>query len=190
MFRLKRKARYRLPFKRRLERKTDYDKRLKLLRSRKPRLVIRISERHSNAQIVRYNLKGDEVLASATTQELKKLGWDYPCSNVPAAYLVGLLIGKRAKENKIKSVVVDIGLKRSTKGSRLYSLLKGALDMGLDIPHSQEILPNEERIKGEHIIRFWKKIKNENLKIKNQFSKSDPTKIEKMFETTKSNIMK
>ena len=37
------------------------------------------------------------------------------------------------------------------KGSRIYAALKGILDAGLNIPHSDGIFPNEERIKGKHI---------------------------------------
>jgi len=45
---------------------------------------------------------------------------------------------------------IDIGLESPVKKGVLYSCLKGALDAGLKIPHSEEILPSEERIKGKN----------------------------------------
>ena len=57
-------------FKRKTLGITDYKKRLRLLASNKPRLVVRRSLRHSIAQIIEYNEKGDKVLVSATTREL------------------------------------------------------------------------------------------------------------------------
>ena len=65
-----------------------------------------------------------------------------------------MLIGNKAKKKNIKELVLDIGLQKSVKGSRIYSLLKGCIDAGLNIPHSKEILPTENRVKGEHIKNF------------------------------------
>jgi len=92
--------RYKMPFKRRYEKKTNYKKRLGLLLSEKPRLVVRKFLRHTKAQIIKYEPKGDKTVVSANTQELEKLGWKYSTSNIPAAYLTGLLIGQRAKKKK------------------------------------------------------------------------------------------
>ena len=36
-------------------------------------------------------------------------------------------------------------------GNRAYAALKGMVDAGMEIPHSEEVLPSEERINGEHI---------------------------------------
>ena len=52
---------------------------------------------------------------------------------------------------KIKEAILDIGLRSPIKGSIDYAALKGAVDGGLAIPHSKEVLPSEKRIKGEHI---------------------------------------
>jgi large subunit ribosomal protein L18 len=65
--------------------------------------------------------------------------------------LTGLLAGKRARDKKVKEVVLDLGLQTSTKGSRIYAALKGVLDAGIKVPHSEKILPDEDRIKGVHI---------------------------------------
>lgn len=181
-------AKYELPFKRRLEGKTDYRKRLALLKSGKPRLVIRKSLNHIRAQVVDFNSKGDKVLASASSEELKEFGWNYSTRNIPSSYLIGLLIGKRALKNKIKEVVVDIGLYSNVKSSRINSVVKGAIDSGLAIPYSSDVLPSEERIKGKHIIEYYKKIKSDKNKI--QFSKNTPEKLEEMFEKVKVSIEK
>ena len=141
--------RYRVHFARRRKGKTDYRARKKLLKSDLPRGVVRASGRYITVQLIRYVPKGDEVLASAHTKELKKMGWTKGTSNTSAAYLVGLLAGKRAVEKKVDKAVLDIGLHAPTKGSKVYAVLKGMVDAGLDIPHDPSIIPDESRIKGE-----------------------------------------
>ena len=183
--------RYKLPFKRRLRKKTDYRKRLKLLYSGENRLVIRKSLKHVKAQIVQFNLKGDKIIASASSQDLKKIGWDYPSGNIPSSYLVGLMIGKKALKKDIKTAILDMGTHRNIKGSKVYAALKGALDAGLKVPHSPDILPSEERIKGKHIIDYVQNLKKESEKeYKKQFSLSQPERMSEMFEKVKEKILK
>lgn len=141
---------YLMPFKRRRKKKTDYKKRLALLKSGKTMLVIRKSLSNISVQFVNFKSEGDETIASATSSQLKKLGWNRT-GNIPAAYLTGLLAGKKAKDKKIEEAILDLRLQTSTKGSRLYAALKGVLDSGIKVPHSEEILPSEDRIKGKHI---------------------------------------
>lgn len=161
---------YTVKFRRRRQGITDYRNRLKLLKSQKPRLVIRKSLNNILAQIITYNMKGDEVILSAHSDELKKFGWNANKGNLPSAYLVGLLIGKKAIQNNIKSAILDVGSVVSTKGSRLYSALKGAVDGGLIVPHAKEILPDESRIKGRHIVEYAKLL-NKNSEIDKLFDK-------------------
>jgi large subunit ribosomal protein L18 len=136
--------------KRRREKRTNYKKRLALLKSDKTRLVIRKRLSNISVQFINFDSKGDQTITSAFSSELKKHGWT-KTGNIPAAYLTGLLAGKRAKAKKIEEAVLDLGLQTSTKGSRLYAALKGVLDSGVNVPHSETILPNEDRIKGKHI---------------------------------------
>jgi large subunit ribosomal protein L18 len=188
---MKKGPRYKLPFKRRLEKKTDYRKRLRLLYSKNMRLVVRKSLNHIRAQVIEFNNKGDKTLVSASSQELKKLGWDGSTDNITSAYLTGLLIGKKALKNKINSVVLDTGHQRNVKGSRVYAVLKGVLDAGLSIPHSPDILPSEERVKGKHVMDYAEKLKKEDEKsYKKQFSIHQPEKMMEMFEKVKLNVMK
>lgn len=142
-----------LPHRRRREKKTDYRNRLALLKSGKTRLVVRKSLSNMNVQFVNYKPEGDAVIASAFSQELKKdnVGWKYGCGNTPAAYLTGLLAGLRAKKANATEAIFDLGLQVSSKGSRLYAVVKGVLDAGVKIPVANENLPSDERILGKHI---------------------------------------
>jgi large subunit ribosomal protein L18 len=83
----------------------------------------------------------------------KKFGWpdDYSKKSVPASYLVGYAMGKAALAQGAEEAVLDIGLAASTPGNRVFSALKGMVDAGLDIPHGENVLPDEERINGAHI---------------------------------------
>ena len=103
---------YELKMRRRRTGQTDYRMRLKLLLSKKPRLAVRKSLKHIRVQVISYTQKGDVINASAFSQELKKFGWNYSTSSLPAAYLTGLLCGIRAKENLmtfLKSVALYHG---------------------------------------------------------------------------------
>ncbi len=164
---------YRVPFRRRREGKTDYRKRLALVKSGKPRLVVRIKNRQVIAQLIEYDPKGDKVLASATSHELKKFGWDGHPGNAPSAYLTGLLLGTRALKAGYKEAILDIGLHTPVHGSNVFAALKGALDAGMDIPHSEDALPPEERINGSliaeyrgipHLSEKFEEVKNKILK--------------------------
>jgi large subunit ribosomal protein L18 len=151
---------YKMPFKRRRLFKTDYRKRLRLLLSKKPRLVVRKSLKYITAQIIEFSEKGDKTLVGVTSKELKKLGWNFACDNLPAAYLTGLLVGKKALGKGVQEAILDSGLYPSTKGSRIYAVVKGAIDAGLKVPVSEEVLPSEERIYGKHIASYKEKFKN------------------------------
>lgn len=179
-------ARFKLPFKRRLRKKTDYKARLALVSSGKLRLVVRKTERHMKMQLINYDPTGDKTLATATSQELQGLGWKYSTSNTPAAYLTGILIAKKAKKVGVEEAVLDIGIQRNVKGSKIYAAVKGALDGGLSVPVSEEVLPSEDRIKGEHIVKYSKE-KGDN---KFQFSKVNPENMVKDFESIKQKLMK
>ena len=138
-------------FRRRLKQKTNYRKRLGLIKSGSVRLVIRKSLSHITIQFIEFNEKADKTLLTINSAKLKKLGWKYWTGNVPAAYLIGLLAGKEAKKKNITSAVLDTGLQTNTKGSRIYAALKGVVDAEINVPHSKEIFPSEDRIKGKHI---------------------------------------
>lgn len=147
-------SRYRVPLRRRRERKTDYQARKAMVVSRKPRLVARSSLKNTVAQIIVAKPTGDFVLASAHSKELvKKYGWKAATGNVPAAYLTGLLCGLKAKANGVPEAILDIGLVSPTKGSKVFATLSGVLDAGVAVPHDAEKLV-KKRADAEHIVKY------------------------------------
>ncbi len=186
---------YTVQFRRKRKQSTDYRRRLKILTSNKPRLVVRKSLKNIQAAIVEYDEKGDVVKISAHSSNLKKFGWIHATGNLPAAYLVGFLIGRRAKNAKFDEVVVDIGFNKSVKGCKVYAVLAGALDAGLSVHHSKEILPSKERIMGKHIMVYEELLKKDESLLKKQFGfylKNNIvlSDIVKKFEEVKDNINK
>ena len=169
-----------LPFRRKSEGKTNYKKRLKLIKSEKLRMVVRKTNKNIMIQLVMFDMKGDKIMVSAHTNELKKYGWKGAKRNLPASYLAGLLFGLKAKKAKANEAVLDTGMQSLIKGSLIYAALKGALDAGLNIPHSDEVLPSEDRLSGKHI--------ESNTVTK--FKKFNPKEVVKNFEEVKNKIMK
>jgi large subunit ribosomal protein L18 len=173
-----RDSRYCVPFRRRRDGKTDYKARKALVLSGKPRLVVRNSLENVIAQIVVAKPHGDEALVSAQSRELtKKYGWQAPRGNVPAAYLTGLLCGLKAKAQGIEEAILDIGLQSPSKGSRAFAALKGVLDSGIRVPHSKEKLPDEKRIRGEHVARYAEILASNTEVYQSKFSKYLEQKI-------------
>lgn len=181
--------RYRVAFRRRFQGKTNYHKRLKLLKSRKLRVVIRASNNHIRVQIIQSKLSGDKVLSSAFSQELSsKYGWIANTGNLPAAYLTGYLAGIKAKKNKIQEAIFDLGI--FYHRNRVLAACKGIIDTAIIIPYREEFFPAnfEDRINGGHIENYAKLLKtNEPEKYEQIFSgylnkqKVDPVKISQMF---------
>jgi len=143
--------RYRLPFRRRREGRTDYRRRAKLLAGGTTRAVVRRSNKHVTVQFVGYDAKGDFVVASAVSKELEELGFTGSGKSTPAAYLTGLMAGKRAKEKGVEDAVLDIGLNEPTKGAVVFAALKGIVDAGVEVPHDEKMLPSPDRINGKHM---------------------------------------
>ena len=160
-----RSGRYKVPFRRRREGKTNYYKRKRLVVSRRLRAAVRISNKYVLGQIIEAQLEGDKTIVYANSKELvKSYGWKAGTKNIPAAYLTGYLLAKRASEKGIKDVILDIGLHVPIAGNRVFAFLKGLADGGLEVPHSEDVYPDETRVRGEHIAEYAKYIlENENL---------------------------
>ena len=139
--------------RRRQEYKTNFHKRLILLKARAPRLVIRKSNKYILLQIVESKNAQDKVVYSVSTKDLLEYGWPEEkqgsLKSIPAAYLGGYLIGKKAKGLK-ERVILDTGLISSTKGSRVYAAVKGVSDSGLEIKYDEKIIPLKDRIEGKN----------------------------------------
>ncbi|MDD1702911.1 MAG: 50S ribosomal protein L18 [Methanoregula sp.] len=149
--------RYLVAFRRRREGRTDYYQRTKLVVADAPRMVVRRTNRHIIVQLVTAEMDGDKTLVSANSAELEKYGYTGATANTPAAYLTGMLFAAKAKKAGQDRAILDIGLNRATPGARVFAALKGAVDAGLEIPYGEEIVPSEDRLKGEHIAAYNKK---------------------------------
>lgn len=187
--------RYCVPFRRRREGKTDYRARKALVLSGKPRLVVRGSLKNMIAQIIVAKPHGDEAILSVHGGELaKKYGWKAPRGSLPAAYLTGLLCGLKAKAKGVKEAILDTGLHSPTKGARVFAVLKGVLDAGVNVPYGEEKLPDEKRIKGEHIAEYAQSLASNSEEYQARFSKYleqklSPEKLPKHFEQVKKSIL-
>ena len=182
-----------VPFRRKREGRTYYKKRLKILLSNKYRFVIRKSLKNFYASVIEYTPKGDKVLFTVDSKTLSKLGWKGDSGNLPSAYLIGFIAGKKAIEKGVDEAVLDLGFNNSTKGSRLYSALAGAIDSGLKIPSNPEVLPEKDRLSGYHIAKYAESIKNNKPKYEKQFSNYikkglNPEDIVKHFNEIKGKI--
>ncbi|KAM5548267.1 60S ribosomal protein L5 [Rosa sericea] len=130
----------------------------------KYRFVVRFTNKDIVAQIVSASISGDLVLASAYAHELPHYGLEVGLTNYAAAYCTGLLLARRVLktlemdaeyEGNVEATgedfsveptesrrpfraLLDVGLIRTTTGNRVFGALKGALDGGLDIPHSEK----------------------------------------------------
>lgn len=178
--------------KRRRLQKTDYRKRLALLKSREIRLVIRRHHNNMHIQFVKYEVKGDKTIVEEISRNIGKYGWKAHFSSTPAAYLTGLLAGKKALQKGVHECIVDIGLHTTSSGT-LFAAAKGVSDSGIKVPLGFQL--DEKRIKGSHIVEYAKLLKKDNEKYKKQFSgyvKSglDPERLSEHFEEVKANILK
>jgi large subunit ribosomal protein L18 len=188
--------RYKRSLRRRNEGKTDYHKRLKLLKSRKLRVTARASNNHMRVQVIQSSLGGDKILISAFSKELPlKFDWNANTGNIPAAYLTGYLAGIRAKANNIKEAIFDLGI--FYHKNRILAACKGVIDAGINIPYREEFFPEnlEDRIKGTHIEDYAKLLKsNEPERYEQIFSsylnkkKVNPQKISQIFSNSKKAI--
>ncbi len=140
-----------LPLKRRVKEKTNYKRRLKLLKSKKPRVVIRKSNNYINLQLMEFDMKkfNENTKYAYNSKKLGGFSWNHSKNNLPACYLAGLAFGLNCK--KKNETVLDLGTQVVTKGNKIFSALKGCVDAGMKINHSDKHLPSEDRIKGKHI---------------------------------------
>lgn len=151
--------------RRRREQKTDYKLRASILKSSFNRIIFRKTNRYIIGEYIKSNRAQDLVIIGVNSKELIKHGWKetYSIKNLAASYLTGLLLGKKIldKDKKAKAIL-DIGLQRNVKNSKIYAFLKGIVDSGVEVSCSKEILPKDELIKSkvkEKDIEMFNKIK-------------------------------
>jgi len=178
--------------------------------SPKYRFVVRVSNSEITTQIAYAKITGDVVLAAAYSRELKRYGATAGLGNYAAAYATGLLLARRILTKlklsekypgKVESngedyhvealadgpspftALLDVGLRRTTTGAKVFAALKGATDGGIDIPHSEKRYVGYDKeskkldtevlkkyIFGGHVADYMKKVKEE-----------DPSAYEKQF---------
>ena len=148
--------------------KTNYHKRAALILGRNSFVTIKVTDQNVACQLLSPKLAGDIVVASAHSRELEKLGWKGAFNNLPACYLTGLLLGKKALEKGINSAVLYIGKDRYT--TRVAAALKGVVDSGIKIPVAPESLPPAERLTGIHIAEYASILKSDDQKYNSRFS--------------------
>ncbi len=185
--------RYRVSHRRNRTGKTDYRSRMKLLLSGKPRLVVRTTSKRIITQVMKYSERGDIVIAACDSRDLQDFGWKGGTANMPAAYLTGLLCGRMSVEQGIKECIFDVGLVKPLARSNIFAVLKGAIDGGLEMPHSEKSLPSEDRLKGVHIANYAGVLKTDKKQpIFSEYKKRgiDPKDVPKQFDVVKNNILK
>jgi len=135
----------------------------------KYRFVVRITNRDVVCQIFSADITHDVCMLAAYSHELKRYGITVGLTNYAACYATGLLLARRVNsklgleyegceevdgeefhveadpEGKAPfKALLDVGLRRTTTGARIFGALKGACDGGLDIPHTDRRFPGTE----------------------------------------------
>lgn len=140
--------------------------------SSKYRMVVRITNKDVICQIIDAKISGDIVVCAAYAHELPRYGIKVGLTNYAACYATGLLLARRTLQKfglddkyegqtevdgEMYTVeadedgpapfkcVLDVGLVSTTTGNRVFGALKGAVDGGLDIPHSEKRFPGYDK---------------------------------------------
>ncbi len=158
--------------RRRLEGKTDYAKRFKLLKGESPRVIFRKTNQYIIAQYVTSKEAQDKIEIGRTSKDLKKFGWpdefEGSLKSIPAAYLTGLLIGKEILSKKLKTPIVDFGMTRVISKNKGFAFIRGLIDSGVKINCDAKEFPEEERIEGKNLkedfSKTFKEIKSKIIK--------------------------
>jgi large subunit ribosomal protein L5e len=178
----------------------------------KYRLIVRFTNKDIIAQIAYSRIEGDVVVNAAYAHELPRYGVKVGLTNYAAAYATGLLLARRhlkkidldAKYKGVETAtgddynvekegdgpapfraVLDIGLARTTTGAKLFAVMKGAADGGMDVPHSEtrffgydseakkyDAEAHRARIFGSHVADYMRSLKDDDEDAyKRQFSK-------------------
>lgn len=138
--------------RRRREGRTDYLKRIKLLKSGKPRIVFRRTNKYIISQYVTSSEAKDKIVLGTSSKELLRNGWpkeaEGSLKSITASYLTGFLMGKKIKGKGLEDPIVDLGMTRTIHKTKPFAFIKGLIDSGINIECKGEAFPEEERIKG------------------------------------------
>jgi len=177
----------------------------------KNRLIVRISNKDVTAQIAYARIEGDVVICAAYSHELPKYGVKVGLTNYPACYATGYLLARRCnakfrldeRYEGVEEVTgemycvedleqgpgamrahLDVGLARTTTGAKVFAVMKGVVDGGIDVPHSEKRFPGydpeskefepsvlRDHIFGKHVADYMRKLMDEDEdSYKRQFS--------------------
>jgi len=177
----------------------------------KHRLIVRITNKDIISQVAYARIEGDVIICAAYAHELPQHGIKVGLTNYAAAYSTGLLLARRLlKKFNLDGIYkgveeangqdyfvedvedkpgafrayLDVGLARTTTGARLFGVMKGAVDGGLDIPHNNKRFPgydgegkefhadiHRKHIMGQHIADYMRQLLEEDEEAyKRQFS--------------------
>jgi len=142
----------------------------------KYRFVVRFSNRDITCQIFSADMTHDVCMASAYAHELKRYGIKLGLTNYAAAYCTGLLLARRVNAkfnldyegqtdvngedfnveadpegNAPFKANLDVGLRRTTTGARIFGALKGVTDGGLNVPHNDRRFPGTKKEDGDYV---------------------------------------
>ena len=134
--------------------KTNYKKRKIMLMSKRDFISVNVTNENTQVQILKPEISGDKVVASSHSRFLIKEGWKGSRKNIPAAYLTGYSVGKKALAKGVNNAIVYSGTRKYTQ--RMAAAVKGIVDAGIKVPSDEETFPPEERINGDHL-----KVKND-----------------------------
>ncbi|VDD92992.1 unnamed protein product [Enterobius vermicularis] len=166
----------------------------------KYRLVVRFTNKDIIAQILYSRIVGDICVCAAYSHELPRYGIKVGLTNYAAAYATGLLLARRhltkleladaykgveaidGEDYNVKQegdrapfrAVLDIGLARTTTGAKVFAVMKGVADGGIEVPHSETRFfgydnetkkynaeAHRDRIFGKHVAEYMEHLKKE-----------------------------
>ena len=177
----------------------------------KYRLIVRVSNRTITCQVAYSRIEGDRIVCAAYSSELPNYGIKVGLTNYAAAYCTGLLLARRllkqlgldtlyegskevtGEEYNVENAesgpgafrcYLDVGLHRTTTGARVFAAMKGAVDGGLNIPHSTKRFPGYDaeaksfdaevhraHIMGKHVADYMRSLEEDDPEaFKRQFS--------------------
>ena len=137
--------------RRRKENKTDYLKRLKLLKGETPRIVFRKTNRYIISEYVVSKEAQDKIVIGLDSRKLNEYGWPKNAQgglkSTTASYFTGYLTGKTIIKQKLDTPILDAGMNRMIHKNKIYAFLKGMIDAGIKINCEKKCFPQDERIK-------------------------------------------
>ncbi|XP_071489045.1 large ribosomal subunit protein uL18-like [Diadema antillarum] len=193
----------------------------------KYRMIVRFTNKDITCQIAYAKIEGDYIVCAAYSHELPRYGIKVGLTNYAAAYCTGLLLARRVlKKFNLDTIYegqtepdgddylveseegqagafrcfLDVGLARTTTGAKVFGVLKGAVDGGLEIPHSNKRFPgydaesaefsaevHRKYIFGGHVADYMKELQEEDEAYKRQFSQFikhniTPDNLEQMYK--------